>query len=94
MRFSIATVLAFASAALAQTAGFDVLSKPSDQEKIPAGKQYEIVWAPSAEFSGKTVSLVLIGGASQPKQEVIKTIVSKLTTSKRKKNPRKPSSIS
>ena len=68
MRFSIATVLAFASAALAQTAGFDVVTKPTDQEKIPAGKAYEIVWSPSAEYSGKTVSIILVGGKSQPEQ--------------------------
>lgn len=94
MRFSAATVLAFASAVLAQldpTAGFDVVSKPTDQEKIPAGKAYEIVWAPSAEYSGKTVSIVLIGGPSQPKQDVLETIASKLGNDIKKESFQVPS---
>lgn len=88
MRFSVATVLAFASAALAQTAGFDVVSKPTDQEKVPAGKAYEIVWSPTADYSGKTVSIILVGGPSQPKQQVLETIASKFRN-KAKKRRRK-----
>jgi hypothetical protein len=65
MRFTIAAVFAFASAVLAQstTDGFDVISKPTKDEKVPAGTTYSIVWDPIASYDG-TVSISLLGGAT------------------------------
>lgn len=65
MRFTItAAVLAFATSVFAQTPGFDVISKPTKDEQVPAGATYEIEWAPNSNWTG-TVTLSLLGGASQ-----------------------------
>jgi hypothetical protein len=64
MRFSFAAALALATAVFAQTPGFDVISKPGNFEKVPAGTKYTIVWDPKPEHTG-TVSLSLIGGKDQ-----------------------------
>lgn len=65
MRFAIsATVFAFAASVLAQTPGFDVISKPTKDEVVPAGATYAIEWAPNTNWTG-TVTLSLLGGASQ-----------------------------
>lgn len=76
MRFSIATVLAFAASALAQTTGFDAITKPIKDEAVPAGSTYEIVWSPDATHPG-TIKIGLLGGASQGTLDVIDTIASK-----------------
>lgn len=73
MRFSVAYLLALASAALAQTAGFDVISKPADAETVPAGQAYTITWAASTQYSG-TVSVILLGGATQSTLQILGTL--------------------
>jgi hypothetical protein len=62
MRASFLQVLAFATAALAQTAGFDVFSTPVNQSSWKVGDVLPIAWAPSAP-AGK-ITLTLIGGPS------------------------------
>lgn len=74
MRFPAAALLALVSAVFAQTEGFDVVSKPGEGEKVPAGETYEIVWAPDAKYGDKPVDIILIGGPSQPKQQVLDTL--------------------
>jgi hypothetical protein len=69
-----AAVLAFVSGVLAQTANFDVVSKPSNWEAVPAGKPYTIEWAPTEAYNGQTVTISLIGGAEQNLQVPIKDI--------------------
>lgn len=67
MRFTLTTaVLAFASSVLAAdpTDGFDVISKPGQDEQVPAGATYEVTWEPNSNYTG-TISLSLLGGASQ-----------------------------
>ncbi|KAK0657272.1 Ser-Thr-rich glycosyl-phosphatidyl-inositol-anchored membrane family-domain-containing protein [Cercophora newfieldiana] len=64
MRYSFAAILALATAVLAQTPGFDVISKPGNFEKVPAASTYTIVWDPKPEHTG-TVTLSLIGGKDQ-----------------------------
>lgn len=78
MRFSTATVLAFAAAAFAQnpTANFDPITTPTQDENVPAGSTFEIDWEPSASYSG-TVSIILLGGASAGTLEVLSTIACK-----------------
>jgi hypothetical protein len=75
MRFSssLGAVLAFASAAFAQTAGFDPITKPTSGEAVPAGQTYEIVWLPSAQYPG-TIALSLLGGATPSTLQTVATI--------------------
>jgi len=73
MRYSFAAILALASAVFAQTEGFDVISKPGNYEKVPAGSTYTVVWAPKPEHTG-TVTLSLIGGKDQQSLFPISTL--------------------
>lgn len=76
MQLSIAAVLAFASAALAQTDGFDPITKPTQGEMVPAGSTYQIVWQPSAARPG-SIKIGLLGGSSPSTLSVVATIASK-----------------
>jgi hypothetical protein len=62
MRASLFEILAFATAALAQTPGFDPFSSPPDQAKFKVGDVLPIAW--NATKTGGTISLTLIGGSS------------------------------
>ncbi|KAH6634136.1 Ser-Thr-rich glycosyl-phosphatidyl-inositol-anchored membrane family-domain-containing protein [Chaetomium sp. MPI-SDFR-AT-0129] len=73
MRFSLATLFAFASAVMAQTPGFNPITKPTEGEKVPAGSTYKIVWQPSAANPG-AITIGLLGGASPALLSVIDTI--------------------
>lgn len=65
MRTAITTViLALASSVLAQTPGFDVISKPTKDEVIPAGSTYLIDWEPSTNWTGP-VTIDVLGGPNQ-----------------------------
>ncbi|VBB71704.1 Putative protein of unknown function [Podospora comata] len=78
MRYSVVTLLGLASAALAQwdpTDGFNVVSKPSFDEVIPAGKAYDIVWAPTEEFP-EAITIKLYGGKARNSLDVVATIAS------------------
>ena len=76
MRFSVASILAFASAVLAQTADFDPITKPGKEETIPAGTTYEVTWQPSTKYDG-TVSITLLGGGSPSTLEDVEVVGSK-----------------
>ncbi|KAH6853474.1 Ser-Thr-rich glycosyl-phosphatidyl-inositol-anchored membrane family-domain-containing protein [Chaetomium sp. MPI-CAGE-AT-0009] len=73
MRFSIASVFALATAVMAQTEGFNVITKPVKGEQVPAGSTYEIVWQPSAAHPGE-ITIGLLGGASPQTLSVVDTI--------------------
>lgn len=79
MRFPFAAALALAAATLVggQTSGFNLISKPSQGESVPAGSKYEIVWQPSSAYPG-AVTLALLGGSSNANLAVITTIASKI----------------
>jgi len=79
MRFSVATVLAFASAVLAQTEGFNVITKPTRDEKVPAGSTYEIVWSPGPNKYAGPVTIDLVGGATQQTLSKIENLACKST---------------
>lgn len=70
MRFTIsaAAFLAFAANVLAQNPNFDPVTKPLSQEKIAAGSTYTIEWTAPDAFKDVTVSISLIGGATQNTQ--------------------------
>lgn len=80
MRFftSAAALMAMVSAAFAQTADFDPVYKPENNEQIPAGSTYEITWQAPAKYSQGTISIHLIGGATQNTQVPLADIACKL----------------
>lgn len=76
-----AAILAFASSVLAQTPGFNPITKPTKDEVVPAGEIYEIDWQPSDNYTG-TVTLSLLGGSSPSTLQDISVIVAGLPSSK------------
>lgn len=70
MQFSIsaAAVLAFVASAFAQTADFDAVNTPAAWEVLPAGSTFKISWQAPAKYDGETISISLIGGATQGTQ--------------------------
>jgi hypothetical protein len=66
MRFalSVAALLAIASSAIAQTADFLPLTKPTSGEKVPAGSTYLVEWTipTNPKYVAGTVTIGLIGG--------------------------------
>jgi hypothetical protein len=79
MRFSITAVLALATSlvqAQEPTDGFHPITKPTRGEEVAAGSTYEIVWEPSASYPG-TVTIGLLGGASQNTLNLLPDIASK-----------------
>lgn len=82
MRFSVATILAFAATAFAQTADFDPIYAPKANEIIPAGSTYTITWKAPAKYSEGTVKIELIGGATQGTQVPLTDIACKLALNK------------
>ncbi|KAK3355088.1 Ser-Thr-rich glycosyl-phosphatidyl-inositol-anchored membrane family-domain-containing protein [Neurospora tetraspora] len=81
MRFSVATVLAIATAVFAQTDGFDVISNPYAGEKVLAGLPCEIQWAPSSQYQG-TVRIDVLGGTTPQTLNKVGTIASGVDSSK------------
>uniref|UniRef100_L2G8C7 Gpi anchored serine-threonine rich protein n=1 Tax=Colletotrichum fructicola (strain Nara gc5) TaxID=1213859 RepID=L2G8C7_COLFN len=79
MRFTIsaAAFLAFAANVLAQNPN----SKPLSQEKIAAGSTYTIEWTAPDAFKDVTVSISLIGGATQNTQVPLLDIASGVANS-------------
>lgn len=76
MQFSIATVLAFASAVFAQrspTEGFNAIVKPTKDENVPAGSTYKIEWQYNDAFPG-SVSIDLLGGSKPSTLAVVESI--------------------
>ncbi|KAG5962319.1 hypothetical protein E4U57_007089 [Claviceps arundinis] len=76
MRFSAAAVLAFAASALAQTPDFDPIYTPKKDEVVAAGSPLVITWDAPAKYASGTVSISLIGGATQNSQQPIADIAS------------------
>lgn len=77
MRFAtLSAALAFVASAIAQTAGFDAITSPTQWEKVAAGKAFTIKWQPG-DVTG-TVTIGLIGGVAQNKQVPLSTIAGKL----------------
>ncbi|KUJ22556.1 uncharacterized protein LY89DRAFT_303726 [Mollisia scopiformis] len=64
MRFStVSAVLAFAASTYAQTAGFDPITAPTQDQDVAAGSTLDIIWEPSANYTG-TISITLLEGAT------------------------------
>lgn len=60
---SAASLMAFVSAVMAQTAGFDAITTPAKNEAVPAGSSYVIKWEYTSTYAG-TVSIQLLQGAT------------------------------
>ncbi|KAI3527295.1 hypothetical protein CPAR01_02772 [Colletotrichum paranaense] len=80
-KISAAAFLAFAASALAQNANFDPVTKPTPNEKINAGTSYTIEWTAPDAFKDVTVSISLIGGATQNTQIPLQDIASGIPNS-------------
>ncbi|KAG6003970.1 hypothetical protein E4U21_001550 [Claviceps maximensis] len=76
MRFSAAAVLAFAASTLAQTQDFDAIYSPKKDEVVTAGSDLTLTWDAPAKYDSGTVSIELIGGATQNTQQHIANIAS------------------
>jgi len=63
--FISAAVLAFASTIFATnpTPGFDPITLPFQDQNVPAGQPFDIVWSPSKDYTG-TVTIQLLQGAT------------------------------
>lgn len=65
---SAAAFLAMAASVLAQTADFNPVYTPESGSVVPAGSTFEITWDAPAQYADGTVSISLIGGATQNAQ--------------------------
>lgn len=70
MRFTVATVLAFAASAIAAigndpTRGFDAVNLPNENEVLPAGKPYVVKWEAPAPYTNGEIFIQLLGGKDQ-----------------------------
>ncbi|OAR02716.1 hypothetical protein LLEC1_07722 [Akanthomyces lecanii] len=76
MRFTLATVLAFAASAVAvgvdATEGFDQINTPNKDEQLPAGKPYIVKWENPAPYAEGSVYIQLLGG-KDPNTLTVKT---------------------
>ena len=73
---SAATFLAWVSAVVAQTAGFDAVLTPTKNEVVEAGSTYTITWDYSSTYSS-TVSIQILQGASSTTLQLGDVIASK-----------------
>jgi len=80
MRFfaTASALLAMATAAIAQeqTADFNPVYSPETDENVVAGSTFEITWEAPEKYAAGTVSIHLIGGATQGTQIPIADIAS------------------
>ncbi|KAK2020127.1 hypothetical protein LZ32DRAFT_597761 [Colletotrichum eremochloae] len=83
-KISAAAFLAFAASALAQNPNFNPVYKPTSNEKVNAGTSLTIEWEAPAAFKDVTVSISLIGGATQNTQVPLMDIVSGIPNSANK----------
>lgn len=72
MQYSVVSVLSFATSALAQIAGFDAMTKPTQDETIAAGSTYTIKWEPN-DVTGK-IDISLLGGATSSTLDILSKI--------------------
>ena len=70
-----ASALAFAASAMAQVAGFAVMSSPAKDEDVPAGSNFNIKWT-AGEYSGP-VDLTIMNGQTPETLQLGSKIASK-----------------
>jgi len=76
MRYTFAAVLALATSVLAQdaTSGFAAISKPTKDEKVPAGQTYQVTWAPNPQYPG-AVTIEIIAGPTNTTLQLVKPAI-------------------
>lgn len=79
MRFTLTVpaLMALVGSAFAQTADFDPVTVPSSNQVINAGAPFTIEWQAPAKYAAGTISIQLIGGATQGTQVPLDVIASK-----------------
>jgi len=75
--FVAAAVLAFTSSVFAQTAGFAVMTVPTQDQNVAAGSTLDITWQPSTTNTGP-ITIQLLQGASPPTLEIGDTIAASI----------------
>jgi hypothetical protein len=75
MRYSFisAAILAFTSSVFAQTANFDPISVPTQDQQVAAGSSLDITWEPSTVHTGP-ITIQLLQGATPSTLEIGETI--------------------
>lgn len=82
MHFStVSAVLAFAVSAYAQTAGFDALTSPTQDQTVAAGSTLDIIWEPTALYNKDTVTITLLQGTTPSTLSTGATVASKFDAS-------------
>lgn len=78
MRFtlSVPAFMALVASVLAQTPGFDPITVPTSNEIIAAGAPFTVQWDAPAQYAAGTITIELIGGATQATQQVLGTVAS------------------
>ena len=66
--FLSAAILALVSSVVAQTAGFDAMTSPTQDQQIPAGSSFDILWQPGTVTDAITITLLqgATAGTLQP----------------------------
>jgi len=83
MRFaaSVAALLGLAASALAQTKGFDPIKSPTNGQVLTTGQTLTIKWDAAKKYAKDTVTISLIGGATQGDQFPIKDLATGIPNS-------------
>lgn len=83
MRFTISAtaVLAMAMSAFAQTADFNPVYTPESGAVVEAGSTFQITWEAPAKYAEGTISISLIGGATQGTQVPLQQIAAGIPNS-------------
>ncbi|ROW11482.1 hypothetical protein VMCG_01570 [Cytospora schulzeri] len=77
---SAAAFLALISHVLAQTSGFDAITKPTSGEVLAAGSTFQVVWDYDSQYAG-TVSITLLEGKTATTLELGDTVASGIDNS-------------
>lgn len=72
---SAAAFLALISHVVAQTDGFDAITKPTYNEVLTAGSAFEVTWDYDSQYDG-TISISLLEGATATTLELGDTVAS------------------
>ncbi|KAM0260324.1 hypothetical protein ACHAQJ_002889 [Trichoderma viride] len=83
MRFTLTVpaFLALVSSAFAQSADFDPVTVPTSNQIISAGAPFTVQWTAPAKYAAGTISIELIGGATQGTQQPLGVIATGIQNS-------------
>lgn len=94
MRFStVSAVLACAATACAQTAGFDAITAPTQDQNVAAGSTLDIVWEPTSTYNNDTITITLLEGSTPATLSTANVVASSIANSAGKYSWAIPSDI-